>query len=82
MDIWVGRESDGCAFPDQRLKARLGTILGDLGGKIGETLPIACQDWAATKAAYRFFSNRRVDDGWPFFDKRIARNHPRAVQSS
>ena len=30
--------------------------------KIGETLPMACQDWAATKAAYRFFSNPRVDE--------------------
>ena len=24
---------------------------------------MACQDWAATKAAYRFFSNPRVDEG-------------------
>jgi hypothetical protein len=23
---------------------------------------MACQDWAAPKAAYRFFSNRRVDE--------------------
>ena len=26
-------------------------------------MPAACQDWAATKAAYRFFSNPRVDEG-------------------
>ncbi len=25
-------------------------------------MPMACQDWAATKAAYRFFSNRRLDE--------------------
>ena len=24
---------------------------------------MACQDWAATKAAYRFFDNPRLDDG-------------------
>jgi Transposase DNA-binding len=24
---------------------------------------MACQDWANTKAAYRFFSNKRVDEG-------------------
>ena len=24
---------------------------------------MACQDWADTKAAYRFFSNERVDEG-------------------
>ena len=27
------------------------------------TLPMAGQDWAATKAAYRFFDNTRIDDG-------------------
>jgi hypothetical protein len=63
MEVWVERELDGSAFPDQRLKARLGTLLGDLGRRIGGTIPVACQDWAATKAAYRFFSNPRVDEG-------------------
>jgi hypothetical protein len=62
MEVWVERELDGSAFPDQRLKARLGTLLGDLGRRIGGTIPAACQDWAATKAAYRFFSNPRVDE--------------------
>ena len=51
MEVWVERELDGGAFPDQRLKARLGKLLGDLGQRIGDTVPTACQDWAATKAA-------------------------------
>src|SRR5438874_2808135 len=63
MDVWVERELDGCEFPDRRLKDRLGKLLGDLGRRIGGTIPTACQDWAATKAAYRFFSNPRVDEG-------------------
>ena len=29
---------------------------------MGETIPRACQDWANTKAAYRFFSNSRVNE--------------------
>src|SRR5262249_34413083 len=62
MDVWVEGELDGCDFPDQRLKDRLGRLLGDLGRRIGGTIPAACQDWAATKAAYRFFSNPRVDE--------------------
>jgi hypothetical protein len=62
MDAWVERELGG-DFPDQRLKARLGKLLGDLGRRIGGTVPMACRDWAATKAAYRFFSNPRVDEG-------------------
>src|SRR5436305_10820744 len=62
MDGWVERDLDGCTFPDQRLKARLGKLLSDLGQRIGSTVPLACQDWAATKAAYRFFDNERVDE--------------------
>ena len=62
MEGWVERELAGCEFPDQRLKSRLGKVLSELGRRIGETLPTACQDWAATKAAYRFFSNPRVNE--------------------
>ena len=62
MDVWADHELNGGEFPDQRLKTRLAKLLGDLGRKIGETVPTACQDWAATKAAYRFFSNQRVDE--------------------
>src|SRR5262249_61655332 len=36
---------------------------GRLGRRAGAAIPAACQDWAATKAAYRFFSNPRVDEG-------------------
>ena len=63
MDAWVEHELAGGVFPDARLKARLGRLLGDLGERIGGTLPVACQDWAATKAAYRFLDNERIDDG-------------------
>jgi hypothetical protein len=62
MEGWVEREIEGCAFPDQRLKSRLGKVLSKLGRRVGATLPAACQDWAATKAAYRFFDNPRVDE--------------------
>jgi hypothetical protein len=62
MEVWLERELHGAAFPDQRPKLRLGKLLSDLGRRIGGTVPMACQDWAATKAAYRFFSNPRVDE--------------------
>ena len=29
---------------------------------VGRSIPLACQDWAAAKAAYRFFSNGRVSE--------------------
>ena len=63
MDTWVEHELSGSVFPDRRLKTRLGKLLGDLSQRIGGTVPFACQDWAATKAAYRFFSNERMDEG-------------------
>ena len=30
---------------------------------MGESIPLACRDWANTKAAYRFFANDRVGEG-------------------
>jgi hypothetical protein len=63
MDVWAERELDAGEFPDQRLKTRLGRLLSDFGQRVGGTVPMACQDWAATKAAYRFFDNPRVDEG-------------------
>ena len=38
-------------------------MLTAFGRRVGGTVPMACQDWAATKAAYRFFGNPRVDEG-------------------
>jgi hypothetical protein len=31
-------------------------------GAMGQGIPLVCQDWANTKAAYRFFSNERVGE--------------------
>jgi Transposase DNA-binding len=59
---WLDRELAGCAFVDARLGRRLRQLLERLGGALGGSLPLACQDWAATKAAYRFFSNDRVSE--------------------
>ena len=59
MDAWVEHEMALVELGDMRLKTRLGHLLGDLGERMGQTLPMACQDWAATKAAYRFFDNPR-----------------------
>lgn len=59
---WVAGEVAGCEFRDARLGKRLGSLLHRLGGSIGGTIPFACQDWANTKAAYRFLSNDDVDE--------------------
>jgi hypothetical protein len=52
----------GCSFPDARLDHRLRKLLEGMVGAVGESLPTACQDWANTKAAYRFLDNDRVSE--------------------
>lgn len=59
---WIDAELSGCRFQDRRLAERLRRLLHQLGEAIGAPLPLACQDWAATKAAYRFFDNARVSE--------------------
>lgn len=59
---WVDRETVDGSFKDERLGRRFKSLLSDIGGAIGASLPLACQDWANTKAAYRFLSNGRVDE--------------------
>ncbi len=28
---------------------------------VGKSIPFSCEDWASTKAAYRFFSNPKIN---------------------
>src|ERR1700731_4770450 len=62
VDSWLEREIASCRFDDVRHGKRLGVLLEQLSERIGGRIPFACQDWAATKAAYRFLSNARVDE--------------------
>ena len=59
---WVGDEISECDLGDARLNRRLGTMLSALGERPGKSLPTAFQDWANTKAAYRFFANENVSE--------------------
>lgn len=59
---WIDNEVGGCNFKDVRLAKRFAKLLGMLSDGIGQSVPYACQDWANTKAAYRFFSNAEVSE--------------------
>ncbi|HAV62642.1 MAG TPA: IS4 family transposase [Verrucomicrobiales bacterium] len=59
---WIDQELDGAYFQDVRLGQRLRTLLGLMSNGLGQSIPLACQDWANTKAAYRFFSNPRITE--------------------
>lgn len=57
---WIDKENAACVFRDERLKKRFRLLLQQFWNGIGQTIPFACQDWANTKAAYRFLSNVQV----------------------
>lgn len=61
-DAWFDRELAGCSLADERLNKRLRKLVAQIGGAMGQSIPLVCQDWANTKAAYRFFSNDRVSE--------------------
>jgi hypothetical protein len=62
IEHWTEREIDEAAFKDARLGRRFGELLKKIGDGMGGSIPFACQDWANTKAAYRFFANERVEE--------------------
>ncbi len=59
---WWEQELTGCAFEDARLGHRLRHLIGRMDRSLGSSLRFACEDWANTKAAYRFFDNERVSE--------------------
>jgi hypothetical protein len=59
---WIDQELAGCEFQDERLTKRFEKLFRQISGGIGESIPWACQDWANTKAAYRFLANERVSE--------------------
>jgi len=57
---WALEEMEHVDLGDKHLETRAITFLNNLGSKPIETIPVACQGWAETKAAYRFFDNDKV----------------------
>jgi hypothetical protein len=61
-NAWFDRELAGCSLADERLNKRLRKLVAQIGSAMGQSIPLVCQDWANTKAAYRFLSNDRVSE--------------------
>lgn len=59
---WIKGEMEGCQFSDERLTQRARKLVEQIAAMVGASIPAACQDWANTKAAYRFFSNQSVTE--------------------
>jgi Transposase Tn5 dimerisation domain/Transposase DNA-binding len=58
---WVAEEMTDADLNDQRLNRRLHLILSDLARHPTASIPAACNGYAETAAAYRFFDNDKVD---------------------
>jgi hypothetical protein len=63
MDVsgWIRAEFRSADFGDSRLTDRLVQLGDELGRVPAESIPAACEDWASTKATYRFCDNESVD---------------------
>ena len=80
---WIKEEVAGCYFQDVRHGKRLRQLLEQFSSRIGATTPWATQDWANTKAAYRFFANDRICDAtWNPFTQTSDRIAIASKQSS
>lgn len=62
IDDWIRNELEACDLGDERRTHRLGVLLDQLAAKPGASIPHACEDWAAIKAAYRFLDNPSVNE--------------------
>jgi hypothetical protein len=59
---WQDDELVAASMPEKRLGRRLRRLLDQMSAAPGKPVPAACGDWAATKAAYRFFDTPRVTE--------------------
>lgn len=58
---WAATEFESLDLGDPRRKRRLITLAEDFSAKPTASIPQTCGDWADTQAAYRFFSNDKVE---------------------
>lgn len=60
MQPWIEEELRTVRLADERLNTRYRLLLDQLSSKPTGSIPAACNGWAETQAAYRFFDNDRV----------------------
>src|SRR5512135_3204072 len=58
---WAEEELGRADLGDERVSRRLVRLAEDLSARPTASIPQACQGWAETKAAYRFFAREELD---------------------
>lgn len=61
MTGWAEEIVGGIELGDKRLNERLVALVETFAERPGSSIPEACQGWAATRAAYQFFDNEKVE---------------------
>ena len=59
-ESWAATEFASIDLNDKRLDRRCLKLAEDLGRQPSASINQACEDWADSKAAYRFFDNEQV----------------------
>jgi hypothetical protein len=72
---WVSEEMKTLKLADERLTKRAKHMLASLSEQPAKSIPEASENWAATKGAYRFLENERVNES------EIRGAHYRATQA-
>jgi hypothetical protein len=72
MQAWVMEELGSSDIGDERLDRRYQLLLDTLSQKPSVSIPAACNGWAETQAAYRFFASDRVDEESALYPHRDA----------
>lgn len=67
------QEFTDVTFGDERLDQRFNLLVEQLSQSAGHSIPLACEDWAAVKGAYRFFDNPKVNA------EKILKSHAQAT---
>lgn len=60
MEHWAAQELKHLQLGDARLNRRLVRLVEDLSSQPTASVPQACENWANTKSAYRFWDSPRV----------------------
>jgi sensor domain CHASE-containing protein len=61
QESWAQQEGGQAHLGHAARTTRLVQLVEDLVAHPAESVPQACEDWAATKAAYRFWDNKHVE---------------------